>query len=234
MIELCGLVKRFGHVRAIRGIDLAIPTGSFTTLFGPNGAGKTTLMKILSTLTRPTSGTITVDGRDLFEEQEEIRGTIGVISHNSFLYGSLSARENLRFYASLYGIDRSGERCDDLLREVGLHQRRDDQVRTFSQGMKQRLSIARALLADPAIVLLDEPFNGLDQHAARMLSRILGELHDGKRTILLVTHNLSQGLEGADRVLILVKGRIAHDSPAGEIDPAAFEGIYFDAVEGNS
>jgi heme exporter protein A len=233
MIEIRGLVKRYGHIQAIRGIDLTIPTGSYTTLFGPNGAGKTTLMKILSTLTRPTLGTVAVGGRDLFEEQEEIRGTIGVISHNSFLYGSLSAQENLRFYSSLYGIEHAAERCNHLLCEVGLEKRRDDQVRTFSQGMKQRLSIARALLADPAIVLLDEPFNGLDQHAARMLQRILGELHDGKRTIMMITHNLSQGLEGTDRVLILVKGRIAHDSPVSGIDPAAFEATYFEAVEGN-
>jgi len=230
VIRLRGVTKRYGHLQALRGVDLELGAGELLSLFGPNGAGKTTLLRILSTLVPPTSGEVEIAGRPLRENVQELRRRIGVISHVSYLYGQLTALENIRLYARLYGVPQVEERAREVIAEVGLESRQDDLVRHFSRGMQQRLSIARALVHDPQIVLLDEPYTGLDQHAAHVLSRILRKLRDGERTVLLVTHNLGRGLELADRVAILRAGRVVFQSPASAVSREGFEELYFKYV----
>jgi heme exporter protein A len=229
-IQVSGLWKYFGYVAALRGLDLELARGRFLTVFGPNGAGKTTLIKILSTQLSPSEGTVAVGGMDVGKQAHEIRRRIGVISHNTYLYPNLTALENLLFYGRMYGLADVRERSEGLLEEVGLAGRRDDRVSTYSRGMQQRLSIARALLHEPDIMFLDEPYTGLDQHASRMLRGVLETLHNGERTLILTTHNIDQGLEMCDDVAIQVKGRVVYFQPITSIDRASFENTYFEHV----
>lgn len=156
------LTKSFGGRKAVDDVSFALPEGAFLSVFGPNGAGKTTLLRMLATLSRPTEGTVTLAGIDVKEEPERVREAIGLISHNPMLYPDLTAEENLLLYAKLYGVADPEHRVIELLDAVGLKHRRLDRVRTFSRGMTQRVSIARALVNDPSVVLLDEPYSGLD------------------------------------------------------------------------
>jgi len=225
-VEVRGLVKSFGGKVALDGVDLDVGEGEFLTLVGPNGAGKTTLIRILATLTRPTRGSVRVAGYDLAREGAEARRHIGLASHQTLLYGDLSAEENLRFYGRMYEVPELEERITALLQRVGLDHRRHDPVRTFSRGMQQRLSIARALLHDPAILLLDEPYTGLDQQAAEVLREVLAALLGRARTVLMTTHNLERGLELCDRAAILVNGRIVHQADKSDLDVASFREAY--------
>ena len=225
-IEVHKLTKAFGHQVALRGVDLSVDDGEFLTLFGPNGAGKTTLMRIVASLTRPTAGTIRVRGEDLGKAATSLRRHIGLISHNSLLYGDLTPDENLRFFARMYDLPDAATRIDAVLDQVGLVARRRDPVRTFSRGMVQRLAIARAILHDPAIMLLDEPYTGLDLQAADMLRAVLQELAASDRTVILTTHNLEHGLEMCDRAAILNRGRVAWLGPRAGLDLAAMREIY--------
>ncbi|NIQ00062.1 MAG: ATP-binding cassette domain-containing protein [Nitrospinaceae bacterium] len=229
-IQVRGIRKHFGHMEALRGIDLDIRKGEFLSLFGPNGAGKTTLIRILSALTRPSSGTAFVAGYDVMAVDPEMRRQIGVISHSSFLYADLSPLENIRFYAKMYGVDRPEERAAAVIDEVGLKPRMHDRVRTFSRGMLQRLSIARAIVHDPSILFLDEPYTGLDQHASEILKEQLQVLHTDHRTILMTTHDFNRGLEMCDRVAIMARGKLALLEPIEALDPAGFERLYLDKV----
>lgn len=179
MIELRKLTKAFGSKYALRGVDLRVMPGESLVVFGPNGAGKTTLIRILSSLSRPTSGTVHIGGLNLATHADGIRRYLGVVSHAPLLYDSLTAEENLRFFAGLYAMADPEPRIDALLEQVGLANRRGDLVRTFSRGMVQRLAIARALLHDPAVLLLDEPDTGLDPQAAEMLHGLLVALSRG-------------------------------------------------------
>jgi heme exporter protein A len=231
-LEARGVEKWFGGQAAVRGIDFRMAPGEFLTVFGPNGAGKTTLLRLLAGSLRPTRGEIRIGGTPLDHDEEDWRARIGVLSHQTFLYGQLTAAENLRLYGRLFGVDRLAERVEAGLRRVGLWERRDDRVKQFSRGMQQRVALARTLLHEPEIVLLDEPYTGLDPHAAAMLRGVLEQLRDGRRTVLLVTHNLSQGLELADRVVVQVDGRWVSDEPRAAIDPAAFEHVYTARVGG--
>jgi heme exporter protein A len=226
-----GLVRAFGSLRAVDGVSFALPAGETLTLLGPNGAGKSTLLRILSGELRPASGDVRFGGETMDLRSATWRRRVGVLSHQTFLYGHLTARENLRFYADLFELDGVEERVRAGLDGVGLESRADDQVRTYSRGMRQRLALARTLLHEPEMVLLDEPYTGLDAHAAGVLREVLATLRDGRRTVILVTHNLTEGLELADRVAIQVRGRLVVDAPAADFDPLAFHGVYRDAVE---
>ena len=181
MIEIRNLTKSFGTLYALRGIHLSIPEGIFLSIFGPNGAGKTTFIRILATLSKASGGEILFAGKNLEDSPEEIRRRIGVIGHSTFLYDELTAWENLKFYSTLYDLSEAAERIEQALKEVGLANRKHDFVRTFSRGMQQRLSIARAMLHEPDILLLDEPYTGLDQHASQMLTRWLAGLKSQDR-----------------------------------------------------
>lgn len=225
-IEIRGLTKAFGHRVALRGVNLAVAEGEFLTLFGPNGAGKTTLIRIVAALARPTAGHVAVRGQDVGKATATLRRHIGLISHHPLLYGDLTPDENLRFFARMYDLGDAREQIDTALEQVGLAARRRDPVRTFSRGMLQRLTIARAILHDPAIMLLDEPYTGLDLQAADMLRAVLQELAAASRTVVLTTHNLEQGLEMCDRAAILNKGRIAWEGRRDEVDLASMKETY--------
>jgi len=179
MIELRRLTKAFGSKYALRGVDLRVMPGESLVIFGPNGAGKTTLIRILSSLSRPSSGTVHIGGLNLATHADGIRRYLGVVSHAPLLYDSLTAEENLRFFAGLYSVPNAEPRIAAMLEQVGLTSRRHDLVRTYSRGMVQRLAIARALLHDPAVLLLDEPDTGLDPQAAEMLHGLLVALSAG-------------------------------------------------------
>jgi heme exporter protein A len=225
-IEVRKLTKAFGHQAALRGVDLHVDEGEFLALFGPNGAGKTTLIRVVSSLTRPTAGTVHVRGEDLGKAGTTLRKHIGLISHNPLLYGDLTPDENLRFFARMYDLPDAAARIDAVLDQVGLVARRRDPVRTFSRGMVQRLAIARAILHDPAIMLLDEPYTGLDLQAADMLRAVLEELAASNRTVILTTHNLEQGLEMCDRAAILNRGRVAWEGARSGLDLVSMKELY--------
>ncbi len=230
-IQADGVRKSFGNFEVLRGVDLQVEKGEFYTLFGPNGAGKTTLIKLLATLTDPTSGDLHVSGLDVKKEVSGIRSLIGVISHDPYLYDNLSAIENITFFASLYGLDDTDQRARSVIEQVGLERRMNDIVRTFSRGMKQRLSVARAIVHDPKILLLDEPYTGLDQHGAQIFGDMLSDLKSNHRTILMTTHNIDEGLDLSDRIGILTKGKIVLDCPKSEIDRSSFKDLYISKVE---
>ncbi len=228
VIEAIQVTKVFGVRPVLRGIDLTVAPGEFLTLFGPNGAGKTTLLRILATLSRPTTGAVKVAGYSLPRDAETVRGLLGVVSHATLLYGDLSAEENLRFYARMYSLDGAGReaRIAEVLQAVGLHRRAADLVRTFSRGMQQRLAIARAVLHDPPVLLLDEPYTGLDQDAAATLDGVLREVALRGRTVIMTTHDLLRGVQMAHRVAILSRGVIAYQERAEKIDPLRFGETY--------
>jgi len=212
MIQIQDLVKSFGHTYALHGVDLEVSRGQFLTVVGPNGAGKTTLLRILATLLRPTSGLVHIDGLDLPSRSAEIRRRIGFVSHQSLTYGKLTVEENLTFYGRIYDVPTVEERVDTLLDLVGLQARRHDPARTLSRGMQQRLSIARAIIHQPSLMLLDEPYTGLDQQAADMLRQLLQTIAAESRTVVMTTHNLQRALEFSDTVAILAKGRIVYQA----------------------
>lgn len=211
-----------------------IKEGEFITVLGPNGAGKTTLLKILSLLVKPSAGTLIVKGKSGEDNYLELRRHIGVISHNSFLYDNLTAFENLEFYGKLYGVANLHQRISEVIEEVGLHYVLRDPVRTFSRGMLQRLSIARAIIHHPDILFLDEPYTGLDQHAIGILNSVLHNLKDKSRTIFMITHNYEQGLEKSNRILIIVKGNIVYDAASQGLSQESFKKIYLEHVEGKA
>lgn len=225
IIEVRRLTKSFGARKVLAGLDLQVQPGEMTVLLGPNGAGKTTFLRILATLARPGSGTVTLLGRDAFREAETVRRHIGLLSHRTLLYDDLTPRQNLAFYARMYDVEDGTARAEELLEQVGLSHRADDLVRTFSRGMQQRLALVRALLHRPELLLLDEPYSGLDPVAADNLSRLLGEMKNQGCTVLLTTHDLNQGLALAGRVLVLARGRLVHDAPVDET-PEAFAQAY--------
>lgn len=218
-LEAKALARSFGVVKALRGVDFALERGSALTVFGPNGAGKTTLLRILAGLLRADRGEVRMDGRPFRRDDAAQRRRIGLISHASLLYDGLTARENLEFYGRLYGLGDVRQAAGSALEAVGLAQRADSPAGTMSRGMVQRLAIARALLHDPDLVLLDEPFTGLDQAAAGALRAQLMRLRAEGRTVVLVTHNLDEGLELATHVAIQVAGRfVEYGARAGGVD----------------
>ena len=230
MIQVKGLVKRFGYTVVLRGVSLEVPAGQTVVLLGPNGAGKTTLLRILATLLRPTAGEVYIHGEDAIRRPKRVRHLLGYVSHQPLVYPDLTAEENLHFYARLYGLSTPERRVRDMLEMVGLARRAQDLVRTFSRGMVQRLTIARALLHNPPVLLLDEPDTGLDPQASTMLVQLLREIAQAGRTVLFTTHNLSRGVDFADRVLILAGGQVVVDEPAASLNVAKLSHLYAHAA----
>jgi heme exporter protein A len=223
------LARSFGHVRALRGLDFALGRGEVMAVFGPNGAGKTTLLRLLAGLLRPDRGEVLLTGARLVRGDAAQRRRIGLISHASLLYDGLTARENLEFYGRLYGLPDPRGAAMQALEGVGLAERADSAAVTMSRGMLQRLTIARALLHDPELVLLDEPFTGLDQRAAGALRDQLLRLRQERRTVVLVTHNLDEGLDLATHVGIQVAGRFVEWGPR-EGDTPSYRARYAEAT----
>jgi heme exporter protein A len=208
MIEVNKLIKRFGLKTVLRGLDFEVQPGEFVALLGPNGAGKTTFLRILATLSRPSMGDVKVAGYHLPHQAAQVRARLGVVSHMPLLYEDLTAEENLRFYARMYGISKKEERITEVLGMVGLETRRRDLVRTFSRGMQQRLAIGRAVLHDPEVMLFDEPYTGLDQDASSMLDEVLRSVAAQGRTVVMTSHDLTRAEELATRFDILSRGVI--------------------------
>lgn len=233
MIEIKQLIKQFGLNPVLLGVDLHVRPREFVTLVGANGAGKSTLLRIVATLSRPTSGDVRVGGWRLPEHAGRVRRHIGLVSHQPLLYGDLSAAENLAFYARLYQLPDAEERVTAALKVVGLIGRRRDPVRTFSRGMVQRLTIARATLHEPDVLLLDEPYTGLDQQATTLLDDLLFEQADKGRTILMITHDLVHGWQQCDRIVILNRGKIAAEVERKQITATEFLDLYAQVTRGS-
>ncbi len=229
MIDVQGLTKSFGPRQALAGVDLRVAPGECVVLCGPNGAGKTTLLRILATLARPTSGTVRIAGLDPAQAGADVRQHIGFLSHRTLLYDDLTAEQNLAFYARMYAIPDAPARIDGLLEQVGLTARRHDLVRTYSRGMQQRLAVARAVLHRPPLVLLDEPYTGLDPLAADALTALLTDLTGEGCTLLLTSHNLQTDVTLNRRVVVLNRGRIVYDAP--HADAATFPALYRELVQ---
>jgi ABC-type multidrug transport system ATPase subunit len=209
--------KRYGAVYALRNLTLAIAPRECVALAGRNGSGKTTLLRIASRLTRPTRGRL-----EFSENSNEKTPSVGFVAHATMVYDELSAEENLLFFAKLLQIPNHKERVAELLREVGLAERRDSLVRTFSRGMRQRAAIARALLANPSLLLLDEPATGLDPEATSWLTEHLRKLRDAGCTILMSLHGDSEVARLATRAVRLESGSVVADTHSG----ATFQSVF--------
>ena len=219
------LTKVFGVRKAVDDVSFALEEGAFLSIFGPNGAGKTTLLRMLATLARSSSGTASICGSDVREQADEVRGFIGMISHAPMLYPDLTALENLELYARLYGVADPETRARQMLEAVGLSHRRLDPVRTFSRGMVQRAAIARALVHDPRVVFLDEPYSGLDPHAVDIFDELITQVR-GNRTFVMVSHDLQKGFDMCTHVLVLARGRVVAFAPKDELDFEDFSRLY--------
>jgi heme ABC exporter ATP-binding subunit CcmA len=206
--------KTFEFKPALRGVSLTIPADTTVALLGPNGAGKTTLLRVLATLARPSAGEITIDGLDLRRDVQAIRRRIGYLGHQPLLYEELTAEENLDFFARMYGVQNRQARVEALIERVGLRLKAKDRVRDLSRGQTQRLALARALLHDPNLLLLDEPDSGLDEQGISLLEEILREREKAGQTAIFTTHDLAWGLRVAARAVALVAGRVTYDGTA--------------------
>lgn len=232
MIEVKKLTKRFGLKTVLRGLDFRVEEGEFVALLGPNGAGKTTFLRILSSLSRPTFGEVLIGGYRLPDQAAAVRRRLGVVSHQPLLYGDITAEENLRFYAKMYGLYKPEKRIEEVLEMVGLAPRRRDLVRTFSRGMQQRLAIGRAVIHDPDVMLFDEPHTGLDQDASQMLDTVLLEVAARNRTVVMTSHDLARTGDLASRFDVLSRGKIIAQVSRQSIEPDELLGFYRHALNG--
>jgi heme ABC exporter ATP-binding subunit CcmA len=212
-IELAGVARTFGPVAALVGIDLTIPAGASVALMGGNGAGKSTLLRVIAGLAAPTMGTVRLAGVDRRRAGPGLRALVGFVAHESMLYADLTVRENLAFHASLHGLGEAA--VEEAAARFDVAHALDRTVRVLSRGNRQRASLARASLHDPAILLLDEPYTGLDLDSAERLTAIIGDLHRRGRTVVMSVHDAAHAVQ-ADRLVVLADGRIVVDRPVGE------------------
>lgn len=231
MIEVNQLIKRFGPKIVLRQLDFQVNAGEFVALLGPNGAGKTTFLRILSSLAQPTLGEVLIAGYRLPEQAAAVRRHLGVVSHQPLLYGDLSAEENLTFYGRMYAIKNLKNRIQEMLQLVGLAPRQRDLVRTFSRGMQQRLAIARAILHDPDVLLLDEPHTGLDQDACDMLDQVLQQVAIRGRTVVMTSHDLARVEDLASRFDVLNRGKICASTPRSSLPRNGLLAFYRQSLE---
>jgi heme exporter protein A len=230
MIEVRKLYKRFGNKTVLRGLDFQVAQGEFVALLGPNGAGKTTFLRILASLSRPTLGEVRIAGLGLPHQAAAVRRRLGVVSHLPLLYGDLTAEENLRFYGRMYAVEALERRIGEVLALVGLETRRRDLLRTFSRGMQQRLAIGRAVLHDPQVLLLDEPYTGLDQQACEMLDGVLRQVIGLSRTVVMTSHDLLRAADLAGRFDVLSHGTIQASVRKADLPPDGLLAFYREAV----
>jgi heme ABC exporter ATP-binding subunit CcmA len=210
-IEVRGLRKSFGRTLVLRGLDFEVRWGEVVTIIGDNGSGKTTLLRVLATLSGFDAGSVRIGGLDVKRSGKAIRRAIGVVTHDPLLYDDLTARENLKFYSRMYGVERSDERIAEVVGQMGMLHRLDDRVRTLSHGMKKRISIARALLHAPRILIMDEPESGLDRDSLTMLDGVIESFKDSSRAVVMTTHNPERVAEISDRTEKLSRGQITHE-----------------------
>ncbi len=222
VIEATRLTRRYGNVVALQDATVSIHSGDSVAILGPNGAGKSTLLRLIATLLRPTSGELRLFGEKVSGGGARARRRLGFLSHQSFLYGDLTVSENLLFYARMFGVVRETERVRDVLHLVGLLGFMHRPVRTLSRGLEQRCALARALVHAPEVLLLDEPFSGLDVEACASLCDILRQERRRGTTLLMVTHDLSRAEDLCERSLILLQGTVRYD----DVLRPPFESIY--------
>jgi len=216
-IRVEGLEKRYGLTPALREVSFEIGPGQVCVLLGPNGSGKTTLLKVLATLVRPDRGVVEVGGYDLRRQGRRVRGIVGFLGHQTYLYEELTVVENLRFYGRMYRVADPDRRVREVAELLGLEDRLDTRVRALSRGFQQRAALARALLHDPPVLLLDEPTTGLDADGRRRFAGLLGELRARGRTVLFSSHAFELERGWADRALVLSAGRLVFNGPAADL-----------------
>jgi heme ABC exporter ATP-binding subunit CcmA len=228
IVEVSELTRNFGRRPAVAGVSFSLAAGECLAIFGPNGAGKTTLLRLLAGLLKPTSGDARVAGVQL-PGGALSRSRVGLISHHTMLYEALSPRENVAFAARLYGI-RDSNRVEESLRRMSMLERADAPLRALSRGMQQRVSIARAMVHSPRLVLADEPYNGLDDSGARALTALLRELRAAGTAVIMVTHNLAEGLALASRAAVMQAGRFTRHDAVERIDASSYAATYREAL----
>ncbi len=225
-VEVVGLMRAYGPKPVLRGVDLRLRRGATLALLGPNGAGKTTLLRVLATLARPDAGTVRLAGYDVTCDGDAVRRIIGYVGHQPHLYEDLTALENLVFFARMHGLGDPTGRARELLARVGLAARARDRARALSRGQAQRLSLARALLHEPTVLLLDEPETGLDEAAMALLDAMLAERAVAGHTTLFTTHQIERALACAGSVAILARGRIVHEAATHGLDAESLRAAY--------
>jgi len=212
-LELRHVSKQFGDLQALSSVCLRVEPGNSILLYGPNGAGKTTLLRVLSTLARPSEGKVLYDGADVHANPTAAKAAIGFVSHTTFLYGELTARENLEFVGKLFGLADSPQRVAGVLELFHLRERAETPVRELSRGYQQRVSLARAFLHDPQFLLLDEPFTGLDAASTESLEGVMRDLQGQGKALIFSTHDFEQGKAIAQRLVALEGGKVRYDGP---------------------
>lgn len=231
VLQAEGLTRSFGGRRAVHGVTLELDSGECLALFGPNGAGKTTLLRLLAGLLKPTAGTARIQGQ-LLRGDASARAQVGFISHQSMLYGPLTARQNVELAARLYGLRKPASAATEALAEMRVLDRADSPVRSLSRGLQQRVSIARAMVHRPRVLLLDEPYTGLDALGAAMLTELLARLRGDGATLVLVTHNIAEGLEVATQAAVMHRGRVVRRERREELDAESYADAYRELVGG--
>ncbi len=220
------LKKSFHNRPVLRDISLTLNPGDFVVISGGNGAGKTTLLRLLAKLVKPDAGTIRIDGQDVWEESDEVRYNLGFLSHQIYLYDDLNAVENLRFTARLFGMKNYQSRIAEVLQQLHLYHRQYDPVKTYSRGMQQRLALGRAILHTPEILILDEPFTGLDESGVEILETLIRDHKRQNKSAIIVSHNLRAGYDLADTLYILEKGALGFHSEKKQVSFEEYHTAY--------
>ena len=226
VLSVDSLSKRFGRITALKSVSFALAEGDFLAVFGRNGAGKSTLLNIIATLIRSYDGSVTMFGKNLRKSDRTTRRLLGYISHDSYLYGDLTAFENLYFYARLYGVREPRSAATAMLERLRLETKSGAAARDLSRGMKQRLSLGRSFLHEPRILLLDEPYTGLDETACKTLNDMLSEYVAGGGSVLMTTHDIDRAFSTSTRVSILERGNITYEVKTAKTNAAAFRETY--------